>query len=88
MADTPKTNTVKLTETPRQRFVRLAERRTSNVLDSLERLTPLANRSQYEYTETDVAKIKHAVETRLNLALASFRDGKVTGGGFSLEGGE
>ena len=44
-------------ETKRDKFVRLAEKRMENVLKGISLLGNLANCSNYDYTETDAAKI-------------------------------
>ena len=45
----------------RDRFVRVAARRTQQVLDRLQLLSKCANRAVYEYGEDDVAKIFDAI---------------------------
>jgi hypothetical protein len=49
-------------ETNRDRFKRLATQRTNSVLRRLKVLGNCANRSVYEYTEEDIAKIFSEIE--------------------------
>ena len=44
-------------ETKRDKFVRLTEKRMENVLKGISLLGNLANTSNYDYTESDAAKI-------------------------------
>jgi len=64
------------TETKRDRFQRLAERRTNDVLERLRILGNCANRGQYEYTTEDVRKIFKAIETEVNVVKMKFKDGE------------
>lgn len=64
MADKPKTQAAanpsapaKPKETPRARFVRLANRRVSNAVKRLQHVANLANRHQYEYTPAEAENI-------------------------------
>lgn len=52
-------------ETPEQRFTRVAEARTSAVLDKLRLLGNCSNRQIYSYSEEDVAKIFSAINKRV-----------------------
>lgn len=47
--------------TRRDRFLRLAPRRTQKIIDALEVLGNCANTSNYEYTDDDVKKIFAAI---------------------------
>ena len=53
-------------ETKRERFVRLAEKRTENILNDIRLLGNLSNTSNYEYTEEDVTKIVKAIKMALS----------------------
>lgn len=64
------------TETRSDRFQRLAERRTNDVLERLRILGNCANRGQYEYTTEDVRKIFKAIETEVNVIKMKFKDGE------------
>ena len=44
-------------ETKRQKFQRLAEARTNRIIEQLDILGNLSNRSNYEYTKEEVNKI-------------------------------
>jgi hypothetical protein len=74
----------KADETPRDRFVRLAELRVSNSLDAIRKLGLLGNKSQYEYTPEDIEKINGAVSKALKGAITALETGKPTQSSFSL----
>lgn len=78
-ADEPKSD-----ESPRERFVRLAELRVSNSLDAIRKLGLLGNKSQYEYSDDDIAKIDKALTSAKDAALMALRTGKPTQSSFSL----
>jgi hypothetical protein len=63
-------------ETKKQRFQRLAEKRTNDVLERLRILGNCANRTQYEYTAEEVRKIFKAIETEVNVIKLKFKDGE------------
>jgi hypothetical protein len=48
-------------ETKRQRFVRLAERRTSNAIRAIRTIGNLGNKAQYDFDDTDIRKIAGAL---------------------------
>ena len=79
MTDKPP-NDSKVEETPRQRFVRIANRRVRNVVDGLDKLKPLANGAAYQYTQADVQKIEVVLLERVASAMAAFKvaDGPAT----------
>lgn len=52
-------------ETKRERFVRLAEKRTNKVIDMLRLLGNLSNKGNYEYSEEDIRKIFNTLEKEL-----------------------
>ena len=56
----------------RDRFVRLAEARTSRVLRDIASLSNLSNRSNYSYTAEDVKKIFNAINSELKDAQSRF----------------
>jgi len=64
------------TETKRDRFQRLAEKRTNDVLERLRILGNCANRAQYEYSTDDVRKIFKAIEAEVNVIKMKFKDGE------------
>ena len=63
-------------ETKKQRFQRLAEKRTNDVLERLRILGNCANRGQYEYNAEEVRKIFKAIETEVNVIKMKFKDGE------------
>ncbi len=52
-------------ETDREKFIRLANNRVSAALKAIELIGNLSNRSNYDYTEEDVAKIFRALTEEL-----------------------
>lgn len=54
-----------VTETKRERFVRLAEARTNKILEMLRLLGNCSSRSNYDYTDEDIKKIFGALEKEL-----------------------
>ena len=63
-------------ETKRQRFQRLAEKRTNDVLERLRILGNCANRGQYEYTPEEVRKIFKVIESEVNVIKMKFKEGE------------
>lgn len=59
-------------ETKRDRFVRLAEARTNKTIDMIRLLGNLANKNNYEYSETDVQKIFNAIEKEIKIAKSKY----------------
>ncbi len=49
----------------KKRFVRIAERRTNNILEQLRLLGNCSNKNNYSYTDEDVKKIFSVIETEL-----------------------
>jgi hypothetical protein len=62
----PRLAEVKEAEDRRGKFVRLAERRTTKALKAIRVIGNLANRSQYEYNDTDVKKIVAALSAEVD----------------------
>lgn len=52
-------------ETKKQRFVRVAEKRVQNVLDSIRRLSQCSNLRIYEWEDDQLKRIWDAVDTEL-----------------------
>ena len=50
------------TESRRDRFIRLANRRVNAAIKSIQLVSNLSNRANYEYTAEDVAQITKALE--------------------------
>jgi hypothetical protein len=59
-------------ETPEERFKRVAEARTTAVLDRIRLLGKCANRQIYSYSEEDVAKIFSVINKRVREAKSKF----------------
>ena len=59
-------------ESKRQRFRRLASRRTNDVLERLRILGNLSNRSFYDYEDEDVMIMFTAIEEQLRAVKAKF----------------
>jgi hypothetical protein len=53
-------------ETKRDRFVRLAEGRTSNAIRAIRTIGKLGNKAQYEFDEADVRKIASALAKEID----------------------
>jgi len=61
-------------ETKRDRFIRIAERRTQQLLLRLRILGNCSNRGVYEYTDEDVEKIFSAILRQVDVTRARFED--------------
>ncbi len=59
-------------ETRAERFRRVAENRTNEILKKLSLLGNCSNKSSYEYTEQEVSRIFSAIEKELKQARARF----------------
>ncbi len=51
-----------MSETKREKFVRLAEARTNRIIDTLQLLSNLSNTGAYEYSKKDVDQMFKAIE--------------------------
>ena len=65
----------KTNETREERFQRLAEQRVNSILDKLRLLGQLSNKSNYDYTDTQVDIIFKAIQKELNATKTKFRNG-------------
>ena len=65
----------KTNETREERFQRLAEQRVNSILDKLRLLGQLSNKSNYDYTDTQVDIIFKAIQKEFNATKAKFRNG-------------
>jgi len=54
-----------MNESRKDRFDRLAEKRTNSVLNNLRLLGNLSNKSNYDYSEAEIRKIFSAIDNRL-----------------------
>ena len=59
------TNEYKSTDTRRDRFTRIAERRVNKILDNLENLGKCSNKRNYDYSPDDVKKIFREIERKV-----------------------
>lgn len=55
-----------------QKFVEIAEKRVTRLLDEVRLIGNLSNRNNYEYSPDDVAKIFAAIENELKTARKRF----------------
>ena len=56
----------------RARFVRIAERRTNNILEQLRLLGNCSNKNNYSYVEEDVKRIFSVIENELKEVKVKF----------------
>lgn len=63
---------VKSEETRSDRFKRIAEKRTNDIIRRIQLLGNCSNRSSYDYTEQQVNRIFNAVEKELKAARSRF----------------
>ncbi len=56
----------------RDKFVRLATKRVSSAMKSMQLVGNLSNKSNYDYTEEDVSKILKALQEELNACKKRF----------------
>lgn len=63
---------MKREENKSDKFKRLASSRTNKIIDMIDLLGNLANKSNYEYSEADVDKIFRAIESSLRNAKSKF----------------
>lgn len=63
-----------VTETPNERFRRLAEARVNKVLNDLRLIGNLSNRNNYDFTADEIDKIFRAIDTELKQVKARFSD--------------
>jgi hypothetical protein len=54
----------------REKFVKLAEKRTKNAIKAIRVIAKLGNRNAYEFTEADVNKIAKALNREVDLMKA------------------
>ena len=71
-------------ETKNERFKRLAEKRTKNVLNTIRVLSNLSNKGLYDYTPEQVQKIFGAIHNSLKRAEGRFKGEHVKGIEFKL----
>ena len=71
-------------ESPRQRFVRLANKRVVKAIKAIQLLGNLSSPA-YQYDENDVIKIFEAIQTEVEQARSKFANREKRGIVFSLE---
>jgi len=67
-----------MSESSRENFVRLAEKRVNNAIKTLRLIGNLSNRSNYSYSDADVEKIFRVLERELKNARGRFESGRRT----------
>ena len=67
---------IKTKQSKAEAFRRIAERRTTRVLDSLRLLSQCANRRSYEYTDAQVQKIFREIRSAVRDAEQRFKNSK------------
>ena len=73
------------TETNRDRFIRIVERRVNNILNNLDSLGKCSNRKNYEYTEKDIRAIFGEIDGKIKEIRSLFRGNSNTRKPFKLE---
>lgn len=63
-------------EIRKERFKRVASKRTNEVLDKIRILGNCANKSSYDYIEEEINKIFSEIDKQLKLTKAKFLSGK------------
>ncbi|AQS05550.1 hypothetical protein [Clostridium beijerinckii] len=59
-------------EEKRERFIRIAEKRTNKILEGLRLLGNCSNKSNYEYSDEDIKKIFNTIEQELKITKYKF----------------
>jgi hypothetical protein len=63
-----------MSETSRDKFIRLANKRVNNALKSITLIGNLSNTSNYSYTEKDIEKIFDVIGEEVRKAKSLFRN--------------
>jgi len=63
-------------ESRKDRFNRLASRRTNDIIERIRILGNCSNKSTYEYSEEEVSKIFRAIDRELKVSKAKFSPSK------------
>jgi len=63
-------------EIRKERFRRVATRRTNNILEQIRILGNCSNKSSYSYKDEDIQKIFSAIEKELRFVKKKFMNGK------------
>ena len=73
------------TETKAEKFVRLGQARTEKALNAIANIGGLASKTNYDYTDEQVAKIFGALEAEMTKLQSRFKNpAAVATGGFTL----
>jgi len=72
-----------ITETKREKFIRIAEARTNKIISMIQLLGNCSSPS-YEYTEKDVSDIFNAIERELKIAKMKFSSSEDKSSKFKL----
>ena len=65
-------------ESKKERFIRVAEKRVQNVLDSIRRLSQCANLRMYEWEDEQLIKIWNAIDKELRNCKESYKTNRQT----------
>jgi len=65
-------------ETRKERFARVATRRTNEILKKIRVLSNCSNKSAYAYTDEEINKIFSAIDRELKIAKAKFSNRRKT----------
>lgn len=71
-------------ETKREKFIRLANKRTNDILDKIRLLENLSNKARYEYHDEDINKIFNEIDKNLREARLKFKTKKNNNKKFKL----
>lgn len=63
-------------ESKRERFKRIATKRTNEILERIRILGNCSNRTSYEYTDEEVNKVFSEIDKQLKITKAKFLVGK------------
>jgi len=61
-------------ESKKERFNRLAEQRTSKIIEYLASLSKLSSKKNYEYTDYEIKQIFKAIDEQLKITKIAFKD--------------
>ena len=59
-------------ESKNEKFIRLAESRTNNVVKNIKLISNLSNRNNYEYSKKEVDEMFRAIENEIKIAKSLF----------------
>lgn len=68
-------------ETPAMKFKRLAESRVNRAIRDIRAISNLANKANYDYTDSQVKKIVRALRKEVSTLNMRFEQGASSGGG-------